>query len=62
MMMPVAEGRAEAMGIIKAMAVIGPNPGNMPMNVPIMQPITKNERFWMVNAAIRPVTIPSIII
>ena len=47
------------MGIIRAMAVMGPSPGNMPMNVPAKHPTSRKVNAWSVNAALRPMMIPS---
>ena len=47
------------MGIIRAMAEIGPSPGNKPINVPTKQPAKTIKRFVGVNAVLSPNSIPS---
>ena len=46
---------------IKAIAVMGPKPGNIPMIVPKKQPIITIKMFLNDNAVVKPINIPSII-
>ena len=50
------------MGIISAIAEIGPKPGSMPMKVPAKQPTITIRRLVGVIAVDSPVRIPSIMI
>ena len=58
---PVAGSKPYVIGIIKAIAVIGPRPGSIPMIVPKKQPTITINIFWSVNAVVNPISIPSII-
>ena len=58
-MMPELGSSVDAIGIIRAMAVIGPKPGNMPMKVPAKQPVMRKSTFSMLKAVCSPVSRPS---
>ena len=58
---PVAGSKPYVIGIIKAIAVIGPSPGSIPMIVPKKQPTITINMFWKVRAVVNPINIPSII-
>ena len=59
MIMPELGSKAEAIGIMSAIAVIGPKPGNMPINVPAKHPVIKNKMFCKENAVLNPAVMPS---
>ena len=46
---------------IKAIAVIGPNPGSIPIIVPAKHPIITIMIFFIDSAVFKPIRIPSII-
>ena len=48
-------------GIINAIAVIGPRPGSIPIIVPEKQPIMTIIKFFNDKAVFNPMSIPSII-
>ena len=48
------------MGIISAIAEIGPRPGSMPMKVPAKQPTKSIMRLVGVSTVVRPMSMPSI--
>jgi hypothetical protein len=47
------------MGIINAMALMGPRPGIMPIKVPAIQPKTTQLKLLKVKAVAIPVMMPS---